>query len=265
MSRFLLVVFAMMLAGITAGCVQSDNKGNPVPQEVENQVAPQEPKISKVPMIAQKPVSDEEIYRMFLCPCNCGENIGSDCCALSIERKNYANGLIDSGLSKEEVIIKMVQKYGINSLIDESDKENVKEELIKIAPKNRPRIVISPRVVDLGNVSFTEGGVSTLLSVQNIGIDDLVITGMDSSCGCTSAALLVDGVEGPKFSMAMHGTNPVGWSQALTQGQEAHLKIYYNTTFHPEFRGAATRIITVFSNDPIDFATEVKIKLNQVD
>ncbi|MEE8403134.1 MAG: DUF1573 domain-containing protein [Candidatus Hydrothermarchaeaceae archaeon] len=254
MSKFLLLVLVAMLAGITAGCV-SDNEEPVIPQE-ENVTAP--------PAATPEPVSPDEIYKMFMCPC-CGNPIDSNCCGTSVERQNYANALIDAGLSKEEIVMRMVLRYGVTSLINESDKDEVRAELIKRAPKNRPQIVVEPVVVDLGNVSFTEGEVYTVLSIQNVGMDDLVINGMDSSCGCTTAALVVDGVEGPRFSMAMHGTNPVGWSHELSHGQPAQLKIYYNTTFHPDFRGPAIRIITIFSNDPIDFAKEVRVELNQVD
>lgn len=248
MSKYLFMVFIVVLSGIVSGCVSNDAPASESPA-------------TTVPL---KKVSPEEIYKMFMCPC-CGNPIDSDCCGASFERKNYANGLIDAGLSKEEIVMKMVQEYGVNSLIKKSDRDEVRDKLIKLAPKNRPQIVVEPAVVDLGNVSFTEGEVYAILPVRNMGIDDLVINGMDSSCGCTSAALIVDGVEGPRFYMAMQGANPVGWSKELARGQEAQLKIYYNTTFHPDFRGPAIRIISIFSNDPIYPTKEVRVELNQID
>lgn len=247
------VVITMLI--ITGVYIQSNNEGQFMPQESE---------VSPASVATQEPVSPEEIYKMFMCPC-CGGTIDSDCCITSIEMKNYADDLIGVGFSKEEVAMKMVLKYGLDSLINESDKEKVMEELIKRAPENPPRIIVEPEVVDLGNVSSTEGELHTVIYVRNVGMSELVIDGLDSSCGCTTTALVVDGVEGPRFSMAMYGTNPVGWYQTLTHGEEAELKVYYNTTFHPELRGSATRIITVFSNDPVDFAKKVTIKLNQVD
>ncbi len=123
MSKYLFMVFIVIVSGITSGCVSEDLPASE----------------GSTTTVTLEPVVPDEIYKMFMCPC-CGNPIDSDCCGASVERQNYANGLIDAGLSKDEVVMKMVQAYGINSLIDASDRESVRDELIKLAPENRPQI-----------------------------------------------------------------------------------------------------------------------------
>ena len=89
---------------------------------------------------------------------------------------------------------------------------------------------------------------------------------MDTSCGCTSAAIVYQGKEGPRFAMAGHGIeSPTDWQVVIPAGEKAQLKAYYDPNVHKDFRGAAVREIYIFSSDPIDFEKKVKVELNQVD
>ena len=84
---------------------------------------------------------------------------------------------------------------------------------------------------------------------------------------CTSASLVYDGVEGPRFGMSMHGTNPEDFRLAIPPGASAQLKVYYDPMAHGKQKKAQTRIIrevTIMSNDPVDFAKKVRISLTQV-
>jgi len=128
-----------------------------------------------------------------------------------------------------------------------------------IPPKNGPIIRITPDKYDFKIVSQSEGTVSTTLSITNDGNEPLVLTKMATSCGCTSASVVYAGVEGPKFGMAMHGTNPKDWKQVLQPGDSAELKIYYNPNVHKEMRGAFARSVMIYSNDPRNKVEEVKI------
>jgi hypothetical protein len=127
-----------------------------------------------------------------------------------------------------------------------------------------PKIQITPERYDFGSVRVSGGEVTKLMTVKNIGKDDLKITRMESSCGCTSASMVVDGIEGPRFSMASHGTNPTGWSVTLEPGETTQLKVYYDPTVHRDMRGPVTRTVTIFSNDPISYGKNVVISANQV-
>lgn len=121
---------------------------------------------------------------------------------------------------------------------------------------------ISPSLQNLGSVSQKEGKVSTSFTIKNTGTSDLVIDDMLSSCSCTSARLVVNGKEGPSFGMH---NNPKNWSATILPGESTELNVYYDPDVHKDFRGSATREITLFSNDSKKSETKVSIKLNQVD
>ncbi len=223
-----------------------------------------EPEPSQLSLVV--PVSIDEVYPLFMCPC-CGKPLDPDnpCCGLAKERIDYISALSDSGISNEEIVLTTVKKYGINLLIDESMKDEVRTELGRRAPVDRPKMSIEPTLYDFGDVSFAGGVVKTVMTIKNEGDSDLVINEMDTSCGCTSASITKDGVEGPVYGMKMHGKNPVGWSVTLKPGEMALLNVYYDPTVHPDLRGPVTRSVSVFSNDPVEFQKDVRIEVNQVD
>ncbi len=134
-----------------------------------------------------------------------------------------------------------------------------------VPPKNAPIISVEPGSYDFGVVSQAEGAVSGLVTITNQGNEPLVLKKMDTSCGCTSAAIVDNGVEGPRFSMAMHGTNPKDWKKVIVPGDSTELKIYYNPNVHKELRGSVRRSVSIYSNDPRNKVMEVVINANQVD
>ena len=86
--------------------------------------------------VSDEPVSAEEIYQMFLCPC-CGDTIATRCCPMATEMMEYIDSQINAGLSKTGVIIQGVKKYGINSVI-ESKRAEIESELRKSDPNLFP-------------------------------------------------------------------------------------------------------------------------------
>lgn len=208
----------------------------------------------------------KEVYDLFQCPC-CSQPIGELCCEMAKERKAYIDGLIEGGLTKEEVISAYVKKYGINSFIKEEDKDEYRKKLIQQAPANRPIISLSPESYNFGNVSQKQGVVTYSFKLKNQGTENLIINKIETSCGCTSASIIYQGKEGPIFNMPGHGINEKikDWQVVIPPQGTAQLKVYYNPNVHPNFRGFAIRTISVFSNDPVDFEKEVQIELNQVD
>lgn len=214
-----------------------------------------------------QPVSAKEIYPMFVCPC-CGKPLDPNniCCGMAQERITFIDGLTTGKLAKDEAIMAYVKKYGLDSFADKNQAEEFKKKLIAQAPAERPAISIAPETIDLGNVSLAKGETSTIFEITNTGKTDLIINKLDTSCGCTSAAIVYQGKEGPRFAMAGHGIkSPTDWQVVIPAGEKAELKVYYNPRVHKDFRGAAIREIYIFSNDPINFKTKVKIELNQVD
>lgn len=214
-----------------------------------------------------QPISAKEVYPMFVCPC-CGKPLDPKniCCGMAQERITFINGLTAGKMSKEEVVMAYVKKYGLDSFVDKNQAGEFKKELAANAPANRPIISVSPESIDLGDVSQAKGETNTLFEITNTGETDLTINKLDTSCGCTSAAIVFNSEEGPRFSMAGHGIeSPMDWSVTIPSGEKAQLKVYYDPNVHEDFRGDAIREIYVYSNDPINFETRVKIELNQVD
>ncbi len=215
-------------------------------------------------------VSAKDIYPLFECPC-CGKSIDECTCGMAQERKNYVDVLIEVGenISEDEVILAYVKKYGLNSFMDKEKQEEFREKLVKEAPADRPIISINPDSYDFEDVSQKKGTVTTIFEIKNEGKNDLIIDRLESSCGCTSASVIYRGEEGPVFSMPGHGngTNEeIGdWQVAIPPGETAQLKVYYDPNVHPDFRGAVTREVHVYSSDPIDFEKKATIELNQVD
>ncbi len=207
--------------------------------------------------------SAAEIYPQFVCTC-CGKPLDKNnmCCGIAEDMIAYIDSQVDENLSEDEVVLATVKKYGLKSLANESSKEKIKTQLAESAPADSPRITIEPLSYDFGDVSQSDGVVTHNFTVENIGKTNLEFNNLLSSCGCTSAALVVDGEEGPKFGMH---NNPKDWTAILAPGESAVLKVYYDPDVHPDFRGTATREVTIFTNDPVDFEKGVKIKLNQVD
>lgn len=212
-----------------------------------------------------KSVQAQEIYPLFQCPC-CGQSIDQCTCPMAKERSAFVDGLVAGHLTKDETVMAYVKKYGLASFIDESQQGEYREKLIDQAPAERPIISVIPTSEDLGDVSQKEGVITTLFEIRNEGQADLVIDRLETSCGCTSASIVYQDQEGPKFTMPGHGQeNPTDWQIKLSVGEKAQLKVYYDPATHPDFRGPAIREVSVFSNDPIDFEKKVKIELNQVD
>lgn len=210
-----------------------------------------------------EPVSAEKIYKMFLCSC-CDQTIDARCCGMAKDMVDYVDSQVDAGLSETDIIIQTVKKYGLNSLV-ESKQAEIKAEILRRAPADRPEIAIEPGSYDFGDVSQAKGTVSAFFTVKNDGKTDLIIDGLSTSCGCTTASL----GGSPFFGMAGHGDelgpSPSDWSYKIPPGGTAELEVKYDPNMHPDFRGAATRIVYISSNDPVDFRKEVRIELNQVD
>ncbi|MBT4539363.1 DUF1573 domain-containing protein [Candidatus Woesearchaeota archaeon] len=134
-----------------------------------------------------------------------------------------------------------------------------------VPPEDAPLINVNTDSLNFGAVSQARGTVSKEVTITNEGKTDLIINEMDTSCGCTSATLVQQGQESPRFSMSMHGTNPRNFEMLIPPGDSAQLKIQYDPNVHREMRGAVTRSVYIMSNDPTNSREEVRIHVNQVD
>jgi len=225
--------------------------------------------IDKVTNVIIQPVSAAEIYPEFMCGC-CGKALDPNnvCCGDMKQKIAYIDTQVDAGFSKEEIMMRTTKEFGLNSLIKEETKIEIKSQLIANAPADAPKIVFISEQADIGVISQSNGITTTTFSFTNNGQGDLIIDNLTTSCGCTSASIVYNGSEGPSFTMPGHGKdNPTNWSVAIAPGDTAQVKIYYDPNAHgPQKKDIEfiTRTISVFSNDPVEFEKQLKIELEQI-
>lgn len=211
-------------------------------------------------------VEAKEIYPMFTCPC-CNNPLDKEkpCCGSATQMIDFIDQKVSTGESKDGVILATAFEFGLERLADESERTALREKLLANAPKDAPKIAAEEVKKDLGTVSLKKGTVTTEFIIRNDGKSDLLIDKLSSSCGCTSASLVYQGKEGPRFYMSGHGMDEpdAGWQVAIFPGDEAQIKVYYDPTVHPDLTGPVTRTVSVHSNDPVDFETKLTITLNQ--
>lgn len=219
-------------------------------------------------MILAKPAQAVEIFPEFLCSC-CGKALDPKniCCGDMRQKIDYIETLADAELSREKIIMKAAKKFGLKSLTKEDTKAMVKDKLLSQAPANAARLNLSQASYDFGTISQADGVVFSYFTFKNEGKSNLIINKLTTSCGCTSAAVVYQGQEGPSFTMPGHGKkNPQNWSVAIAPGDSAQIKVYYDPNAHGKQEKdslSITRAVSVFSNDPIDFEKQVRIELEQ--
>jgi len=208
-----------------------------------------------------QPVSAEEMFSEFICPC-CGQLIGDCTCGMAGERRGFVTGLVAAGQNKLEMYLAYADQYGLDFLASEEVKEEIRAYKLAHAPEERAQIVLEPQKVDLGDVSVRDGKVETSITIKNAGQQDLIVDSLSTSCGCTTVSVVNNGQEGPVFGA---GTLPKSWSTTIRPGETAELRIYYDPNVHKDARGPMMREVYISSNDPIDPVVKASIELNQVD
>ncbi|HID63067.1 MAG TPA: DUF1573 domain-containing protein, partial [Anaerolineae bacterium] len=211
--------------------------------------------------VLAQPVSAEEMFTEFICPC-CGKPIGDCTCGMASERRGFVTGLVSAGKNKLEIYLAYAEQYGLDTFASQEVKKEVREYKLANAPDERPQIVLEPQKVDLGNVSPGEGKVETSITIKNTGQKNLIVDSLSTSCGCTTVSVINNGQEGPVFGT---GTPSGDWATTIRPGETAELRIYYDPNFHKDARGPMVREIYVSSNDPVDPVVKASIELNQVD
>lgn len=222
-------------------------------------------KVVKTPSVLSV-VEADEIYPMFTCPC-CDEPLDKDepCCESAAQMSDFISQKISSGASKDEIIVSTAKEFGLDRLVNEDLQQKVKDILSANAPKDSARLSADETIRDLGIVKMSLGIVTAEFKIKNGGNSDLIIDQLSSSCGCTSGSIVYHGEEGPRFYMPGHGFDvpDPSWKVAISPGDAAEVKIYYDPNVHKDLRGPVTREITVHSNDPITSNTKFTITLDQ--
>lgn len=120
-----------------------------------------------------------------------------------------------------------------------------------------PKIEVTPKTYNFGQVIASEGVVETSFELKNEGFQPLIIREMRSSCACTTAVLEIDGEESPIFGM--HNNLP-DWSTVIEPQEVVKMKIMFDPNFHKDTFGPVTRTVEIFSNDP--WNKQEKITIN---
>ena len=215
-----------------------------------------------------------QLYKIFVCPC-CGQDIGSCTCGMAEERR----GLVDQhlaplaplgaglgaglayGASTNQVHRVMFQAYGAGADFDQGLAAQVRTELAETLPAERPVLVVEPLMADLGTIPIAGGSVRTTFVVRNGGQSDLTITGLQTSCGCTTAVIETAHGTSPVFSANL-SENADSWSTTLAPGEDASLAVTFDPMAHgPEATGEIRRVISISSNDPLDSRLDIAFQV----
>ena len=103
---------------------------------------------------------------------------------------------------------------------------------------------------DWGDINIMAGEVSKVFTLMNDGEKDLVLMGVQTSCMCTKAVVVLpDGQKSPEFGMHV---NP-SWSAAIAPGGRFDVDVVFDPLAHgPTATGPISRIVYVLSSSTAD-------------
>ncbi len=185
-----------------------------------------------------------EIYSKLKC-CRCHELFASCQCSHAQEMKTYIDGLLDAGLTTQEIMINIAKKYSIDSIIDLDARTAVEQVLREDAGPRSSRLFVRPTHYDLGNVSKRKKEITFTVILANQGEGHLEITDIKESCSCVSAGIR----RGNKILSAedIRSGQPV----RLNSAERADLVIHTDLN-HPSVKiGRMRREVLIESNDPV--------------
>jgi hypothetical protein len=173
---------------------------------------------------------------------------GQHSCKESITMKAYIEALKDSGVSKDDIFLKVAKKYSLDTILDKDIKARVEKELIKDFGDKRPQIVIEPKTHNFGQVLRSQGTVTNIFKIKNKGNSELIINNVYAACPCTSVSIKVDKYESPVFNTT---GAPKDWQVKLQPGKTAELKVVLDLNHKSVNIGKVSRKVLVLSNDPL--------------
>lgn len=118
----------------------------------------------------------------------------------------------------------------------------------------RPKIKVEKTNIELGDIKISDN-IEEEITIDNIGNKPLQISNVYTSCGCTSAQLIINGEKSPMFSMH---NNPA-WMGEIEPGGKAILKAIYEPSKMP-VQGEVERTIFFRTNDPEKSEVEINLK-----
>lgn len=106
-----------------------------------------------------------------------------------------------------------------------------------------PVIVASPDSYDFGDIIQSEGTVSTIIEIENIGENTIEINRLSTSCGCTTAEMDLS---------------------PLAPGEKREMKITFDPLTHPDQTGEIIRVVYLQTSDPIKPELEIELTGNVI-
>ncbi len=214
--------------------------------------------------LAQAPVDlRPDIYSKLKC-CACKIDFAPCGCKEAVEMKAYIEGLIESGVSRDDIFYRVTKKFSLKVILDEQIKTEVRQRLIKEADGKLPQIVLETSSFDFGKISKKQGRVVKVFKLYNKGNSDLIITNIRVSCSCVTASLRVGKNKSPAFGVM--GARDSGWQQVIKQGQYGELEVVLDMA-HSSMKAGSKEVRDIFiaSNDPLNSHATLRVEVNVIE
>lgn len=131
----------------------------------------------------------------------------------------------------------------------------------KVTVTKNAKVEILEREFNWGQIDYSGPKATKTFIIKNSGSEVLKLTNVKTSCSCTSAQLVIDGIRSPLF--LMHSTS--SWVGQLQPGREAQVIVVFDQRFHgPQSVGPIERIISVETSDVNNPKIEFKLTGNVI-
>ena len=132
---------------------------------------------------------------------------------------------------------------------------------VEVEKSDQAKAEVAEKNYDWGEIKINGGNAEKSFLIKNTGVGSLKLSGVSTSCMCTTAQVIIDGKGSPFFGMHQKSS----WVGEVPDGKEAELKIVFDPAFHgPSGIGAMTRQIEVETNDKNNPKLEFTLKGNVV-
>lgn len=148
------------------------------------------------------------------------------------------------------IIVTVVILTGVVAAIFVSNGTPV--ENYKVTDTERPILEISEKNFDFGKINLDTTKTEDI-EIKNNGGKPLVVSNVLTSCDCTFAQFIINGVASEKFSMQ----RDLKWRGEIQPKTSAVLRIIYEPRLMP-VKGPVSRSIVFKSNDPENSSVGIK-------
>lgn len=133
---------------------------------------------------------------------------------------------------------------------------------VEVEKSDQAKAFVTETNYDWGEIKINGGNAEKVFFIKNAGTGPLKLSGVSTSCMCTTAQVIIDGKGSPFFGMHQKSS----WIGEVPAGKQAELKIVFDPAFHgPSGIGQMTRQIEVDTNDKNNPKLEFTLKGNVVE